>query len=187
MGVVCTFTGRKNHCDRLELSADIMEDCLVMCVTFYPNFVCSRNARQHMTCRSMVTLQAGACRSFPAQFLNAGPSACCKVTSRMLARSAAGPGGVFDESPKEPISPQQQQISAELMVSMRSKIEAALEADSVEVKDVYGDHQHVSIEVVSQMFEDKTTVQRQRMVYKVRPGHGKLLKAKVICVDIENI
>lgn len=84
--------------------------------------------------------------------------------------SAAGPGGVFDESPTEPITPQTRQISEELMASMSSKIKAALETDTVQVKDVYGDYQHVSIEVVSAMFEDKTTVQRQRMVYKVRSG-----------------
>jgi stress-induced morphogen len=74
---------------------------------------------------------------------------------------------LFDERPSEPITPEQQQISEELMTSMRAKISEALEADSVKVVDVFGDHQHVSIEVVSSKFEDKTTVQRQRMVYQV--------------------
>lgn len=53
------------------------------------------------------------------------------------------------------------------MASMTSKIKKALNAETVEVKDVYGDYQHVSINVVSTMFEDKSTVARQRMVYKV--------------------
>jgi stress-induced morphogen len=74
---------------------------------------------------------------------------------------------MFDERPTEPITPEQQQISDELMASMKSKISEALQADMVKVADVFGNHQHVSIEVVSHMFEDKTSVQRQRMVYQV--------------------
>jgi stress-induced morphogen len=81
--------------------------------------------------------------------------------------SATGPGSIFDESPKEPVSDHQRQISEVLMASMEEKIKAALETDIVSVKDVYGDNQHVSIEVVSPLFEDKSAVQRQRMVYKV--------------------
>lgn len=77
---------------------------------------------------------------------------------------------MFDETPTEPITTQQRQISEELMASMTSKIETALDADKVEVKDVFGNYQHVSITVVSAMFADKKTVQRQRMVYKVRLG-----------------
>lgn len=49
---------------------------------------------------------------------------------------------------------------------MKTKIQEALEAESVEVCDVNGDQQHVSIDVVSTMFEGKNRVQRQRMVYK---------------------
>lgn len=53
------------------------------------------------------------------------------------------------------------------MDSMRQKIADALETENVTVQDASGDGQHVVINVVSDMFEDKTLVQRQRMVYKV--------------------
>jgi hypothetical protein len=36
------------------------------------------------------------------------------------------------------------------------------------VADVYGDGRHVNIDVVSAAFEGKSSVARQRMVYKVR-------------------
>ena len=42
----------------------------------------------------------------------------------------------------------------------------ALEADSVSVVDESGDGQHVSIAVVSSAFESKSSMERQRMVYK---------------------
>ena len=42
-----------------------------------------------------------------------------------------------------------------------------LKAKRVQVKDVYGDGRHVSIEVVSDMFEGQNQMKRQRMVYKV--------------------
>ncbi|KAK3279867.1 hypothetical protein CYMTET_12267 [Cymbomonas tetramitiformis] len=58
------------------------------------------------------------------------------------------------------------QVTAPLIKSMQTKIQEALEAESVEVCDVNGDQQHVSIDVVSTMFEGKNRVQRQRMVYK---------------------
>lgn len=73
----------------------------------------------------------------------------------------------FDESPKEPITPAQKQISQELMTSMESSIGKALEAEKVSVTDVYGDNQHVCINVVSTQFEGQTAVKRQRLVYKV--------------------
>lgn len=60
------------------------------------------------------------------------------------------------------------QISSDLMDSMRLKIEKALEADEVQVADVQGDGRHVEIVVVSRQFEGKSSVNRQRMVYKVR-------------------
>lgn len=50
---------------------------------------------------------------------------------------------------------------------MKSKISEALEATQVSVTDVYNDGRHVNIDVVSAAFEGKTSVQRQRMVYKV--------------------
>jgi len=58
------------------------------------------------------------------------------------------------------------QITGELMASMQAKIEASLEAASVVVEDTSGDGSHVSIDVVSTLFEGKTSVQRQRLVYK---------------------
>lgn len=59
------------------------------------------------------------------------------------------------------------QVSSALMASMQQKITEALEASYVQVKDVYGDGRHVSIDVVSKQFEGKSSVHRQRLVYKV--------------------
>jgi stress-induced morphogen len=42
----------------------------------------------------------------------------------------------------------------------------ALETDQVTVQDVNGDGRHVEIDVTSALFEGKTPVQRQRLVYK---------------------
>lgn len=39
----------------------------------------------------------------------------------------------------------------------------------MEISDTYGDGRHVSIDVVSPLFEGQSSVKRQRMVYKV--GH----------------
>jgi stress-induced morphogen len=64
-------------------------------------------------------------------------------------------------------------ISEVLMATMRQKIGEALETDRVSVVDAYGDAQHVSIDVVSSLFEGKGAVARQRLVYKVSgPGAG---------------
>jgi len=60
------------------------------------------------------------------------------------------------------------QIQSELMTQMRSKIQSALVAERVEVTDVQGDGRHVEIVVISKDFEGKTSVNRQRMVYKVK-------------------
>ena len=57
-------------------------------------------------------------------------------------------------------------MTSDLMQSMKEKIQAKLEADSVSVVDQSGDGQHVNISVVSQAFQDKSAVQRQRLVYK---------------------
>lgn len=62
---------------------------------------------------------------------------------------------------------EQGQISSELMQQMKQSISNNLEADRVEVTDVYGDGRHVNIEVVSKVFEGQTSVKRQRLVYKV--------------------
>lgn len=52
------------------------------------------------------------------------------------------------------------------MQQMQQSIRNHLEADKVEVTDVYGDGRHVNIEVVSKVFEGQTSVKRQRLVYK---------------------
>lgn len=57
-------------------------------------------------------------------------------------------------------------IDSPLMQSMQSKIKEHLNAESVVVKDAYGDGRHVSIDVVASSFEGQSTVNRQRMVYK---------------------
>ncbi|WIA10604.1 hypothetical protein OEZ85_010787 [Tetradesmus obliquus] len=57
-------------------------------------------------------------------------------------------------------------MNAALMEAMQAKIQEALEAERVLVADVYGDGRHVNIDVVSAAFEGKSSVARQRMVYK---------------------
>ena len=57
-------------------------------------------------------------------------------------------------------------ITSALMEQMREKISQGLEARSVDVNDLSGNGRHVSIKVVSQAFEGKSSVNRQRMVYK---------------------
>eukprot|EP01024_Parvocaulis_polyphysoides_P014755 TRINITY_DN1617_c0_g2_i1.p1 TRINITY_DN1617_c0_g2~~TRINITY_DN1617_c0_g2_i1.p1 ORF type:complete len:159 (+),score=24.17 TRINITY_DN1617_c0_g2_i1:39-515(+) len=71
----------------------------------------------------------------------------------------------FSEKP-DYVSPEQVQISDKLMQEMTNKIKSALETEDVKVVDAYGDSRHVSIDVVSELFDGKTAVQRQRMVYK---------------------
>ncbi|KAG5617509.1 hypothetical protein AABB24_005893 [Solanum stoloniferum] len=53
-----------------------------------------------------------------------------------------------------------------LMQSMEKKIKEQLNADTVVVKDAYGDGRHVSIDVIASAFEGQSAVNRQRMVYK---------------------
>ncbi|XP_030505968.2 protein BOLA4, chloroplastic/mitochondrial [Cannabis sativa] len=57
-------------------------------------------------------------------------------------------------------------IDSPLINSMQIKIKEQLNAESVSVKDAYGDGRHVSIDVVSSAFEGQSAVNRQRMVYK---------------------
>ena len=68
---------------------------------------------------------------------------------------------------QETSAQEQGQISSELMQQMKDSITSSLEADRVDVNDIYGDGRHVSIEVVSKLFEGQTSVKRQRLVYKV--------------------
>lgn len=60
----------------------------------------------------------------------------------------------------------QGQVSRELVERMKASITEALQADSVEISDTYGDGRHVSIDVVSSQFEGKNSVKRQQAVYK---------------------
>ena len=53
------------------------------------------------------------------------------------------------------------------MQQMKESITNNLEADRVEVTDVYGDGRHVNIEVVSKLFDGQSSMKRQRLVYKV--------------------
>jgi len=71
-------------------------------------------------------------------------------------------------------------INEKLMESMKGKISAALEASAVEVKDVYGDGQHVTIDVVSAQFEGKGSMKRQQMVFR---SIWEELQTKVHAVD----
>ncbi|KAJ9179811.1 hypothetical protein P3X46_008131 [Hevea brasiliensis] len=57
-------------------------------------------------------------------------------------------------------------IDSPLMQSMEKKIKEELNAESVTVKDAYGDGRHVSVDVISSAFEGQSAVNRQRMVYK---------------------
>ena len=70
-------------------------------------------------------------------------------------------------STQEVSAEEQGQISSQLMQKMKNSITESLEAEKAEVTDVYGDGRHVSIEVVSKMFEGQSSVKRQRLVYKV--------------------
>merc|ERR1712164_217192 len=93
-------------------------------------------------------------RSFSFSF----PSTSTSTSTRVGAwGSGAGAGGENDL---------QGQITGELMESMRTKIQSNLDALEVRVEDQSGDGQHVCISVVSEVFQDKTSVQRQRLVYK---------------------
>ncbi len=62
----------------------------------------------------------------------------------------SGPEGAPPPPQADPLAGQ---ITAELMDSMRAKIEDALEATSVSVTDVSGDGRHVAIDVVSPRFD----------------------------------
>jgi stress-induced morphogen len=82
------------------------------------------------------------------------------------ARQVSGPEG--GASP--PVNPLAGQITSELIDSMRSKIQEALEATRVDVTDMSGDGQHVSIDVVSPRFEGLGSMKR----------HGPFLSASVL-------
>ena len=68
----------------------------------------------------------------------------------------SGPG----DAPQPQADPLTGQITAELMDSMKAKIENALEATSVSVTDVSGDGRHVAIDVVSPRFDGLGSMKR---------------------------
>lgn len=86
---------------------------------------------------------------------------------RMIAHGlpVTGPAGSYSEEPAS-VDAETARISAQTMDSMKGKIMEALETDQVSISDTYGDGRHVSIDVVSPLFEGQSSVKRQRMVYK---------------------
>jgi len=81
--------------------------------------------------------------------------------------SRCQPRSKVSASSQEVTTEEQGQISSELMLQMKESITNNLEADKVEVTDVYGDGRHVNIEVVSKLFDGQSSMKRQRLVYKV--------------------
>ena len=64
----------------------------------------------------------------------------------------------------------------------QEKIMEALETDKVSVTDTYGDGRHVSIDVVSPVFDGMSSVKRQQRVYKViKSLHGMSAEAGRPC------
>lgn len=79
----------------------------------------------------------------------------------------SGPGSDGQaQQPQNQPDPLQGQVSADIIERMKANITETLEAEKVNVVDVYGDGRHVSIEVVASSFEGKNSVKRQQAVYK---------------------
>lgn len=72
----------------------------------------------------------------------------------------SGPQGSSSSSGSNTPSAVTPQVSAELIENMRTKIAEALEAESVNITDTYGDGRHVSIDVVSKAFEGQSSMNR---------------------------
>ena len=77
-----------------------------------------------------------------------------------------------------------------VILGMKAKITEQLEAVSVEIQDLSGgDNQHVAIDVVSEWFDGKNSLQRQRAVYKaiweeMQVGHIRAFsRYRTQCVD----
>ncbi|KAL6592637.1 hypothetical protein ACP70R_022477 [Stipagrostis hirtigluma subsp. patula] len=81
------------------------------------------------------------------------PLSCRPTARRGFSAWASAPG---------PASP----AESAAMKALEAKIKEQLEADAVTVIDTSGDGRHVVIDVVSKVFEGKSAVNRQRMVYK---------------------
>ena len=95
------------------------------------------------------------------------PQCVCKSPALAPRTHRRCSGTLARAASQETPSQEQGQISSELMQQMKDSITSSLEADRVDVTDVYGDGRHVNIEVVSKLFEGQTSVKRQRLVYKV--------------------
>ena len=78
----------------------------------------------------------------------------------------SGGNSYYRASPILKMSASDNNITSDLIDSMRVNIREQLEAESVEVMDLSGNGRHVTIKVVSEKFEGKSAVNRQRMVYK---------------------
>jgi stress-induced morphogen len=78
----------------------------------------------------------------------------------------SGGNSYYRASPILKMSASDNNITSDLIESMRVNIREQLEAESVEVMDLSGNGRHVAIKVVSEKFEGKSAVNRQRMVYK---------------------
>lgn len=76
----------------------------------------------------------------------------------VASKQVSGPG----DAPQPQADPHTGQITAELMDSMKAKIEDALEATSVSVTDVSGDGRHVAIDVVSPRFDGLGSMKRSK-------------------------
>ena len=78
----------------------------------------------------------------------------------------SGGNSYYRASPILKMSASDNKITSDLIESMRVNIREQLEAETVEVMDLSGNGRHVAIKVVSEKFEGKSAVNRQRMVYK---------------------
>ena len=61
-----------------------------------------------------------------------------------------GPGSAQQQPPSDP---QQGLISQQVVASMKESITSELQAERVDISDMYGDGRHVSIDVVASTFE----------------------------------
>ncbi|KAK3002336.1 hypothetical protein RJ639_021511 [Escallonia herrerae] len=88
------------------------------------------------------------------------------MSSFKVRRAPELEGPVLSRNFRIRATPDSGSIDSPLMLSMEKKIKEHLNAESVSVKDAYGDGRHVSIDVISSAFEGQSAVNRQRMVYK---------------------
>ncbi|KAK3005914.1 hypothetical protein RJ639_016012 [Escallonia herrerae] len=88
------------------------------------------------------------------------------MSSFKVRRSTELEGPVLSRNFSIRATPDSGSIDSPLMLSMEKKIKEHLNAESVSVKDAYGDFRHVRIDVISSAFEGQSAVNRQRMVYK---------------------